>query len=34
MWRLAGIEPEVIDYTTMKILDPGYPLRPEIIESA
>jgi mannosidase alpha-like ER degradation enhancer 2 len=34
MWRLAGIEPEVIDYTTMKILRPAYPLRPEIIESA
>ncbi|MBC7974826.1 MAG: glycoside hydrolase family 47 protein [Myxococcales bacterium] len=34
MWQLRGIEPEVIDYTTMKITAPGYPLRPEIIESA
>ena len=34
MWKLHGIEPEVIDYKTMKVLYPGYPLRPEIIESA
>jgi mannosidase alpha-like ER degradation enhancer 2 len=34
MWNLQGIEPEVIDYRTMKITAPGYPLRPEIIESA
>jgi mannosidase alpha-like ER degradation enhancer 2 len=34
MWNLAGIEPEAIDYRTMKILSPGYQLRPEIIESA
>jgi mannosidase alpha-like ER degradation enhancer 2 len=34
MWNLAGIEPEVIDYRTMKITEAGYPLRPEIIESA
>ncbi len=34
MWNLAGIEPESMDYSTMKILSPGYPLRPEIIESA
>ncbi len=34
MWNLAGIEPELIDYRTMKILSPGYQLRPEIIESA
>jgi ER degradation enhancer, mannosidase alpha-like 2 len=34
MWNVAGIEPEVIDYSTMKIVDAGYPLRPEIIESA
>ncbi|HYS53067.1 MAG TPA: glycoside hydrolase family 47 protein [Thermoanaerobaculia bacterium] len=34
MWRLHGIEPEVIDYKTMKVIYPGYPLRPEIIESA
>ncbi len=33
MWMLAGIEPERLDYSTMKITSPGYPLRPEIIES-
>jgi mannosidase alpha-like ER degradation enhancer 2 len=33
MWNVAGIEPEEIDYTTMQITDPAYPLRPEIIES-
>jgi Glycosyl hydrolase family 47 len=34
MWTTFGIEPEVIDYSTMKIVSPGYQLRPEIIESA
>jgi mannosidase alpha-like ER degradation enhancer 2 len=34
MWTLHGIEPEVIDYRTMKVVAAGYPLRPEIIESA
>ncbi len=34
MWNVAGIEPEEIDYSSMKITYPGYPLRPEIIESA
>lgn len=34
MWKVAGVEPEEIDYSTMKITDPSYPLRPEIIESA
>ncbi len=34
MWNLHGIEPEVLDYRTMKVTAPGYPLRPEIIESA
>lgn len=34
MWNLAGIEPEVIDYRTMKVTAAGYPLRPEIMESA
>jgi mannosidase alpha-like ER degradation enhancer 2 len=33
MWMLTGIEPERLDYSTMKITSPGYPLRPEIIES-
>jgi mannosidase alpha-like ER degradation enhancer 2 len=34
MWTTFGIEPEMLDYTTMKITSPGYQLRPEIIESA
>lgn len=34
MWQLAGIEPEALDYAMMKITSPGYPLRPEIMESA
>ncbi|HET7301478.1 MAG TPA: glycoside hydrolase family 47 protein, partial [Oleiagrimonas sp.] len=34
MWQLHGIEPEGINYATMKVTAPGYPLRPEIIESA
>lgn len=34
MWRLHGIEPEQMDYKTMKVTYAGYPLRPEIIESA
>lgn len=34
MWRLHGIEPESMDYRTMKVLSPEYALRPEIIESA
>jgi glycosyl hydrolase family 47 len=34
MWNLHGIEPEVLDYRTMKVTAAGYPLRPEIMESA
>jgi ER degradation enhancer, mannosidase alpha-like 2 len=34
MWTLHGIEPEVLDYREMKVVHAGYPLRPEIIESA
>ena len=34
MWTTFGIEPETLDYTTMKVVAPGYQLRPEIIESA
>lgn len=34
MWNLYGIEPEVLNYSTMKVVYGGYPLRPEIIESA
>ena len=33
MWRFAGIEPEEFDYRAQKITSPGYPLRPEIVES-
>lgn len=33
MWKQAGIEPEEFDYRAMKITSPGYPLRPEIVES-
>ncbi|HUX83778.1 MAG TPA: glycoside hydrolase family 47 protein [Chitinophagaceae bacterium] len=33
MWQLAGIEPESLNYATMKILDPVYELRPENFES-
>src|SRR5690348_12265360 len=33
MWKEAGIEPEEFDYRARKITAPGYPLRPEIIES-
>jgi mannosidase alpha-like ER degradation enhancer 2 len=34
MWTAFGIEPEELDYSTMKITSPGYQLRPEIMESA
>lgn len=34
MWTTFGVEPETLDYTTMKVLSPGYQLRPEIVESA
>jgi glycosyl hydrolase family 47 len=34
MWWVAGIEPEEFDYRARKITSPGYPLRPEIVESA
>jgi len=33
MWTLNGVEPEQINYATMKITSPGYILRPENIES-
>ncbi|MEK6279607.1 MAG: glycoside hydrolase family 47 protein [Acidobacteriota bacterium] len=33
MWKLHGIEPEELDYKTMKVVHAGYPLRPEIVES-
>ena len=34
MWNQYGIEPEKIDFTTMKVTNAHYVLRPEIIESA
>ena len=34
MWELNGIEPEEINYQTMEVTAPGYPLRPEIVESS
>jgi mannosidase alpha-like ER degradation enhancer 2 len=34
MWTTFGIEPEEMNYSTMKISSEGYELRPEIIESA
>jgi ER degradation enhancer, mannosidase alpha-like 2 len=34
MWTSFGIEPEEMNYMTMKITYNGYALRPEIIESA
>jgi len=33
MWNLHGIEPETLDYKTMRVIAGGYHLRPEIIES-
>lgn len=33
MWKLHGIEPEEINYQKMAVTYPGYPLRPEIVES-
>ena len=34
MWNAHGVEPETIDYLTLRVVEPGYPLRPEIMESA
>ena len=34
MWQAHGIEPEAWDYRARRVLSPGYPLRPEIVESA
>jgi mannosidase alpha-like ER degradation enhancer 2 len=33
MWNLHGVEPETIDYKTMRMVAGSYRLRPEIIES-
>jgi mannosidase alpha-like ER degradation enhancer 2 len=34
MWNQHGIEPEEFDYRQNKVVSAGYPLRPEIVESA
>jgi len=34
MWSLYGIEPEELNYDSMQVTSSGYPLRPEIVESA
>ena len=34
MWRANGVEPERLNYRTMRVESAGYPLRPEIVESA
>lgn len=34
MWNKHNIEPEVFDYQKMEVVHGGYPLRPEIVESA
>jgi len=33
MWNLYGIEPEILDYKTMRVVAGSYHLRPEIVES-
>ena len=33
MWNLHGIEPEELDYKTMRVISGSYHLRPEIVES-
>jgi mannosidase alpha-like ER degradation enhancer 2 len=33
MWTAFGVEPERLNYRTMKVEGAGYPLRPEIVES-
>jgi len=33
MWSLNGIEPEEFNWARNKVSSPGYPLRPEIVES-
>jgi ER degradation enhancer, mannosidase alpha-like 2 len=33
MWNLYGIEPETLDYKTMRVVAKSYHLRPEIVES-
>ena len=33
MWNLCGIEPESLNYKTMRVVSGSYHLRPEIVES-
>jgi mannosidase alpha-like ER degradation enhancer 2 len=33
MWNLYGIEPEILDYKTMRVIAGCYHLRPEVVES-
>jgi ER degradation enhancer, mannosidase alpha-like 2 len=33
MWKLSGIEPEILNYKTMQVVAGSYHLRPEIVES-
>jgi hypothetical protein len=33
MWGVYGIEPEEFDYRKSQVVEAGYPLRPEIVES-
>ena len=33
MWNLQGVEPEILDYKTMRVIAGAYHLRPEIVES-
>lgn len=33
MWNLHGIEPETLDYHTLRVANSAYHLRPEIVES-
>jgi mannosidase alpha-like ER degradation enhancer 2 len=33
MWNVHGVEPEILDYKTMRVIAGGYHLRPEIVES-
>ena len=34
MWTASGIEPEELDYGTLRVVSPGYELRPEALESS
>lgn len=33
MWDIYGIEPDTLNYASMRVVEPEYPLRPEIVES-